>query len=332
MPTPTPLILAMARAAGVQLPADAVAPNQPGVLRVVATSPNGPVELRLDAAERAEAAGGLPVETLRQIYMAVDFPDEALANPLSRAEAGSGPLSRALLYRAAQLQTVPIAQAEAIGRAFELARKGDRQASTARAFMPIVKRIPPSAELIWFAPEAVRAFLLGGEVEMAKSWFGVLRASALFNPESASAVTALRPIFRLAGSPEVADWKPEELSAWWADAKKTEGARGRAGLLLSLFDAFDEPLPEGLPAELLDEPGRIMAPVPEPPLWFRLRDAAAAGRIGETVLLSLVTLGEEGPTAVDPIALRDVLSRLRAVNLEADARALAVEAVLAAGL
>ncbi|WP_316977838.1 hypothetical protein [Shumkonia mesophila] len=332
MPAPTPLILAMARAAGVQLPADVVALNQPGVLRVVATSPNGPVEVRLDAAERAEAAGGLPAETLRQLYMAVDFPDEALANPLSRAEAGSGPLSRALLYRAAQLQTVPIAQAEAIGRAFQLARKGDRQASAARAFMPILKRIPPSAELIWFAPEAVRAFLLGGEVEMAKSWFGVLRASALFNPESAAAVTALRPILRLAGSAEAADWKPEELSAWWTDARKTENGRSKAGLLLSLFDAFGEPLPDDLSAELLDEPDRLMAPVPEPPLWFRLRGAAAAGRIGETVLLSLVTLGDEGPAAVDPMALRDVLSRLRAVNLEADARALAVEAALAAGL
>lgn len=332
MPTPTPLILAMARAAGMQLPADVLALNQPGVLRVVATSPNGPVELRLDAAERAEATGALPVETLRQIYMAVEFPEEALANPLSRAEAGSGPVSRALLYRAAQLQTVPIAQVEAVGKAFELARKGDRLASAARTFKPILERIPPSVELIWFAPEAVRAFLLGGDVEMAKSWFGILRASALFNPESAAAVTALRPILRLAGSAEVSDWKPEDLTAWWANAKKTGTGRGQAGLLLSLFDAFGEAVPSDLSAALLEEPGRLMAAVPEAALWFRLRDAAAAGRIGETVLLSLVTLGEDGPAAIDPMALHDVLSRLRTANLEGAARALAVEAVLAAGL
>jgi len=36
--------------------------------------------------------------------------------------------------------------------------------------------------------------------------------------------------------------------------------------------------------------------------------------------------------AVDPMTLHDVLSRLRTVKLEADARALAVEAVLAGGL
>jgi len=332
LPAPTPLILAMARTANVQLPADVVALNHPGVLRVVATSPNGPVELRLDAAERAEAAGSLPVETLRRLYMAVDFPDEALANPLSRAEAGSGPVSRALLYRAAMLQTVPIAQAEAVDRAFALARKGDRYASAVRTFMPVLRRIPPSADLIWFAPEVIRAFLLGGETEMAKSWYGVLRASALFNPESVAAVTALRPILRLAGSSEVADWKPEDLSAWWDNAKKTETGRGRAGLLFSLLDAFDEPLPGSLWAALLDGPQRLMAPVPEPSLWFGLRDAGAAGRIGETVLLSLLMLGDEGLLAVDPISLHDILGRLRAVHLEPEARALAVEAALAAGL
>lgn len=332
MPTPTPLTLAMARAANVQLPGDVLALNQPGILRVVATSPNVPVELRLEAAERAEAAGGLPVDTLRQIYMAVDFPEEALANPLSRAEAGSGPLNRALLYRTALLQTVAVAQAEAASRAFALARKSDRLASAARTFMPVLKRIPPSADLIWFAPDAVRAFLLGGDAEMAKSWFGVLRASALFDPESEAAVTALRPILRLARSAEVADWQPEALAAWWDGAKETQDGRRQAGLLFSLFDAFDEPLPEGLWAALLDDPLRMMTVIPEPSLWFRLRDAAAAGRIGETVLLSLLMLGEEGSAAVDPMTLHDAVRRLRAVDLEADARALAVEAVLAAGL
>jgi len=329
---PTLLMLAMARAANAQLPPNLAAHSQPAVLRVMATSPNGPLELRLDAAERAEAMGGLPVETLRELYMAVDFTPEALANPLSQTEDGRGSANGALLYRAAQLQTVPIAQAEAISRAFELARKSDRYASAARTFMPVLERIAPSADLIWFAPEAIRAFLLAGQVDMAQSWFGVLRASALANPESASAVTALRPIFRLAGSVEVADWEAKELSTWWAAVKKTEAGRSQAGLLFALFDAFDEPLPDGLWVDLLDEPQRPMAPLPEAALWFRLRDASAAGRVGETALLALLMLGDDGPVAGDPMSLHTVLNRLRAVNLEAEARALALEAVLAAGL
>jgi len=333
MPAPTPLTLAMARAANVPLPADVLAPNQPAVLRVVATSPNAPVDMRLDAAERAEAAGALQTETLRQIYMAVNFPEEALANPLSRAEAESGPLSRALLYRTAMVQTVPTAQAEAVNRAFALARKGGRYPSAVRTFMPILKRIPPSIDLIWFAPEVVRAALVGGEAETAKAWYGILRASALFNPESASAVTALRPVLRLAGSEETADWKADDLAAWWQAARgRGDDGRKRAELLFSLLDAFDDAVPGALWAALLDNPRRTTAAVPAPAMWFDLRDAAGAGRIGEAVLLALLTLGDGGPSGADPLLLHDVLGRLRAIHQDADARSLAVEAALAAGI
>ena len=55
-------------------------------------------------------------------------------------------------------------------------------------------------------------------------------------------------------------------------------------------------------------------------------------RLGETVLLSLLALGESGPGDADPVVLSRVLSSLRNIGLEAEARALAVEAALAAGL
>lgn len=332
MAEPAPLQLAMARAANVQLPADVIAGNRPAVLRTVATSPNASIELRLESAERAEAAGALPAETLRQLYTAISFSKEDLANPLSRTEAESGPLSRALLYRTAVIQTVPTAQAEAVARALELGREGGRYASTVRTFLPVLQRIPPSAELIWFAPAAVRAFLAGGDRELAKSWYGVLRASGLFNPESAAAVTALKPVLQLAGSDEAEEWKPEALAEWWILAEGHPDGRDQAALLFSLFDAFEETVPAGLWEGLLDGPERSTVAMPQPALWFQLRSAASAGRVGETVLLILLTLGEGGPSQADPLILRDVLSRLRAVGLEADARAMALEAAVAAGL
>ena len=328
----TPLHLAMARAAGVKLPADAVASNNPAVLRVLATTPNASVDLRLDAAERAESVGALSAETLRQIYGALNFTEEQLANPLSRAEAESGPVSRALLYRTAVVQTVPTAQAEAVAKALELGREGGRYASTVRVFLPILKKIPPSAELVWFAPNVVRAFLIAGEHDMAEPWFGILRASALFNPESESALTLLRPVLRLAGVGEAVDWPADGLNQWWALAGGLSDGRERADLLYSLFDAFDEPIPAGLWAELLDGPARATVALPQPAFWFQLRNAANDRRIGETVLLSLLALGDGGASGTDPLTLRDVAVRLRAIGLENEARALAVEAIIAAGL
>ena len=55
-------------------------------------------------------------------------------------------------------------------------------------------------------------------------------------------------------------------------------------------------------------------------------------RLGETVLLSLLALGESGPGAADPVVLSRVLSSLGSIGMAAEARALAMEAALAGGL
>ena len=166
----------------------------------------------------------------------------------------------------------------------------------------------------------------------ARIWFGLLRASALFNEESGAAVAALLPVMRLAGAETAEDWRPQNLAAWWQAAKEDEGAGARAALLYSLFDALGEPVPSALWEALLDGPQRTTVAMPRPALWFRLESAAEAGRRGETVLLCLLALGEGGPGQADPVILHRVLTSLGAVGLLAEAGALAVEAAVAAGL
>lgn len=332
MPDPSPLHLAMARVAKAQLPADVIASNNPGTLRTIAISPNAPVELRLEAAERAEAAGALPVDDLRQLYTSVPFSAEDLANPFSKAEAEAGALSRALLYRTALVQTVPTAQAEAVTLALELAREGGRYVSTVRAFMPVLKRIPASAELAWFALEAVRALIATGEHQAARSWFALLRNKAAFDEASALALVSLMPLARLAGSEEAKEWSDERITAWWEAERGRDGAPARAARLYTLFEALGEPVAARLWEDLLTGPQRATVVMPRPALWYGLEAAARQLRKGETVLLSLLALGDGGPAQADPIVLRRVLGALGVVGLEASARALAVEAAVAAGL
>ena len=332
LPEPAPLHLAMARAAKVALPLDVIASNRPAVLSTIAVSPYIAVDLRLDAAERAHAAKALQVERLRELYTSIPFTPEELANPLSAAETKTGPFVRALLFRSAVAESVPTARAEILLRALELARDGGLYASTVRAFMPVLEHIPPSTEQVWFAPEAVRAFLVSGEHAKVRSWFSLLRTSALFAPESADALTAVLPLARLAGSPEANTWNTNHLATWWERNRESDRIRDRAEMLFSLFDGLGEPIPDGLWEVLLDGPERTTVAMPRAAIWYRLQTAAAASRIGETVLLCLLALGEGGPTQADPVVMRQVLVGLRGVGLEADARLLAVEAAVAAGL
>jgi len=332
MPNPTPLHLAMARAAKMRLPPDVISSNRPGVLRAIAISPNAPVELRLEAAERAEAAGALSIDTLRQLYTSMSFSEEALANPLSKAEAESGPFSRALLYRTALVQTVPTAQAEAVARAFELAREGGRYVATVRGFLPVLRRLPASGELVWFAPEAVRALLVAEQHEDATAWLVLLREASIASPQTGDALAALMPIARLAGAPDAAEWDVAGLAEWWNGMKGEDAARDRATLLYSLLDAVGDPVPEPLWNVLLDGPERSAAAVSHPALWRQLGNAAEDGRLGETVMLALLALGDGGPAAVEPLTLSHAVRSLHAVGLVAEARAIAVEAAAAAGL
>ena len=55
-------------------------------------------------------------------------------------------------------------------------------------------------------------------------------------------------------------------------------------------------------------------------------------RVAETGLVFVRALGEAGPGGADPLLIRQVLISLRAAGFEKEARAMAVEAALAAGL
>jgi hypothetical protein len=55
-------------------------------------------------------------------------------------------------------------------------------------------------------------------------------------------------------------------------------------------------------------------------------------RVGELVMLGLLALGEGGPSEADPLLLSQVLLGFRASGFEEEARTIAVEAALAAGL
>jgi hypothetical protein len=74
------------------------------------------------------------------------------------------------------------------------------------------------------------------------------------------------------------------------------------------------------------------AHVPSPAVMRRLEVAAATERRGATVLAALATLGDEGPGGCSPLVLGMVIAALRNVGLQAEARALALDAATGGGL
>ena len=71
--------------------------------------------------------------------------------------------------------------------------------------------------------------------------------------------------------------------------------------------------------------------MPQPALWRSLDIASKNLRVGETILLSLLALGQSGPALANPTVLHKVIMSLRNIGLEREARAIAVEEAVAAG-
>ncbi len=334
LPNATPLHLAMLSAAQRSVPADAVSSGDPGVLRALAMTKDVDIDIRLAAAERAEAQGAVSARLLGEIYGAVPVDPDARANAISLARSKPGPRSRALLYQVTQTETVPAARVEALRTALRLARADGSYFTSARVNYPIIREIRPAPELAWAAAELGRALLVAGDAGRAGSWFDVVRQSASKkNIEAVAAVISLWPLMQLADAGRRLPWDGVVVRHWWnATVDMPADQRGRrAAFLFVLLDALGYPVPTELWAELQAGANPTAVTVPPPQLRHGLKSAAAGGRVGGTVLFALLVLGDAGPGGIEPSALAEVVAGLRAVGLEQEARGLAIEAALAQG-
>jgi hypothetical protein len=298
MINPSPLHLAMSRVGNIQLPGSVISSNTPSILSAIAMSPKASIELRLEAGERADAAGALPVDVLRQMYTSISFSKEDLANPLSRAEIEFGPMVRALLFRTSLAQTVPTAQAEATSRAFILARDEGRYVSTVRVFWPVLKRIPPSNELLWFAPEALRALLLVGDIDAAFPWYQVLQAGAIRNVDAKKAIALFAPLARLFEFDMSEGQNQDELGpAWWAAMQDEPEAEEKAVLLFTLLEALGIKISEKSWEPLIVETSRSQKTLPSTALLNRLQALTANAAMMDQAPSASANLAAEDPSS-----------------------------------
>jgi hypothetical protein len=278
---------------------DALSPDLALCLALDEEAPSG---IRLAAAERAAQLGALPLDRLRTLYSAsaeAEEPDGAPVFDHARLFAAIGSAGAA---------------AERLGRIVKFADAfGGPQASrfslAARVVAPALREIEPDSTLAGSAPIAARLLIAAGENRAARRW------SALVSGAEAG---PLQLLIALATG-------PEELSPSQPEAPRTP-------LLMALSSALGQPIsaPDWarLPAAGWADSGPAS---PSPAAWLALVEATRERRIGETVLASVLVAAPTGALA-DPVALFTAVSGLRRVGFEADARRLAAEAALAAGL
>jgi len=334
-----PLHLAMARSTGAALPAEVVDSADPAELAFLARAPNAGPLVRLRAAEAAFADGLIEARVLTQAYQDVAFAPEDLGNAIAALDKFDRPRGRALLFQAIQREDLPATRAELLRVAFEDAAKDGLYEVAVAAYQPVLTAIEPTPDLAWFAATAGRALYAAGRYEQATAWLMLGRQEAILDPKAQSAVATLWPYSRLAGAAALSN---DGTLAGWRSVREGLGdenpARSQA-LLRAAFQALGEQ--DSMSWSRIAALGTVTpAAPPDAALIYALEDASEGRRLGETVLLSLIVLGEGGPDGEGKTSLREthtlalgaVLSALVRVGLRDEARALAIEAALAQGI
>jgi hypothetical protein len=277
----------------------------------------GTGEARAAAAERAARLGLIEPGALGAAYQAVEIPAKEL-----QAATASTPETlrkRAALYQASQQATDPALRARLANQALKLAPADGLRPAVSRLHAPFLRSLSPSADLAGYAPAFARALFLAGAPEAAMRWVALARANAA-DPGIAAALPGLAQLAALNGEAEPA-WNRAARRFVEQPIATPEGARLAAITRQLPADTGVASPQTALPASGLFDPG----------LGLALRNAATARRVGETVLFSLIALGDRGPGLSDPAALAEALAALRQIGLQADARALAIDAGLANG-
>jgi hypothetical protein len=176
----------------------------------------------------------------------------------------------------------------------------------AQLVLPALRQIEPDPSLTGWAPLVTRLLLAAGDTSAARRW------SALVSGTKAH---TLRSLVALAtGSEERVETPP-------------------VPVLVALSAALGQPVPPadwiGLPEASWTDAG---ASSPPPAAWLELAEAAHAKRVGETVPSAVMVAAPTGALPTNPVVLFTAVSGLKRVGLDGDARRLAVEAALAAGL
>jgi len=318
LPDPTPMRVALLAAAKLPLPADTMAAAGPAALAVWATSDKVPAMQRLGAAEKAMAFAALPPDALGLLYASIEATPQEQTTILKNGKPPEDPRSRAILYDIART-SAGAARAATLAPLFADARRRGAFVTTARLVAPLIAELQPAPDMQGFAGDAARALLAARDIDHALPWIDLANS------------VELRVIAALAQSGHV-EGADVQLSAAAAAliARDANAAPRQIDLLAALSSALGEKLGEVDLAPLLLPNHQAL--MPGGALWLDQQQAASSGRVGETVLTSLLIAAAGDHLTPEPVLLARVVAGLKAVGLEADARALAVEAALSAGI
>jgi hypothetical protein len=294
---------------------EALGRAEPALLVVLAEDAGSNARLQTAAAEAALRLNAVTPESVARVYRRQA---DGSLRPTSGQEKAADPiLRRAHMFVAIEATQNPDMKARLLRAFLDDARRAGMAMQAARLLALSLEGLWPSPSTAILAEQAVEIALAAGDYEAARRW-----------AETSAALQHWLALIDVAGS------APRGGKFAGLGYMDELAARGRLGpevlhRLATLLDALDIDVPRAI----WEAAGRIPQPatgyLPATGVLAELAAVAKLKEPGRTALTAMRAFGPNSADGVNILVLGDAVRGLKRAGLEADARRLALEALLA---
>jgi hypothetical protein len=287
---------------------------EPALLSALAADPELSAPVKIAAAEAGLGLNALAPEAMAEVYRRTSLTNAGRVD--AAVTASDSGLRRALYFQAIAAARPGTQQARFLRAMLEDARRRGAQLQMARVLAPVIADLPITPDAFWFAETALETELIAGRFDLARRWAEAanlrhwLALIDVADPNRRGGrLASLAPITELAQGGRLAGETLQRLA--------------------TVLDALDIDVPIGLWDAANRAPQPASGHLPQTGVLADLAQAAQRRDAARAILLVLRALGQAGSEGANLLALGDGLRALRRVGLEADARQLALEALVA---
>jgi len=298
----------------------------PALLVVIASDSAAEPDLRLDAGEAAARINAYDADTLAALYRTIAGQISSDGASVETSSTGADPSRRrALLYTSAQAERTPFKKVRLIRTLIDSSRRAGLYLPALAMAAKLTDDVGLVPEIGWFAETAIEANLAAGNYQSARKWAKFAASAGNDRGQSMDHWMALIDI----ADPDFPEPRGQSLMALERLALKGKFGNESLHRLATVLDALEYNVPIPLWETASRTPQPTSGHLPETGVLSQLQDAAKKREFGRTVLLAMQTLGPDGAGGAHIIAIGDSIRALKRAGLEADARRLGFEALLA---
>ena len=325
------LNLVMTRVANINIKESYVLNDDPLLLTMIYRMPNAPIKLRIEAIEKSKKLLNLPIETIEEIYNSYDLKSKYTKISLDD-NILLGSETQVILFQMAIAEDDEEKKAKIIQKSLELASINGNFTLISKLNLNSLLEIKPSKKLSWFSNYAAKSLLISNKKEEAMKWYEISKKEKDKNTELFNNFIELWVIV------ELLNLKDKENQ--YKNISQNE--------ILKSIDKFDSQnkklVFDTLGFYILENFGMKINPqfwlinldnqeieskqLPNSSLISLLKNASKNKKVGETILLILMSLDNKNFNQLHPFFLQIVISSLNQIGLQEKAFDLVMETLI----